>query len=96
MRMRPTLGFPLAFAAVAVLLSSSEPAFSQETAGGLQGLVEIKSDKSPLPGVSVEAVHVPTGTRYMAVTTATGQFNILNVRAGGPYEVTAKISGFRT
>jgi hypothetical protein len=96
MKLNPRFGLTLAPAAIAALLLSSVPAIGQETAGGLQGLVEIKSDKSPLPGASVEAIHVPTGTRYMAVTTAAGQFNILNVRVGGPYMVTAKISGFRT
>ena len=85
---------PLA-ACVAVLLSAV-PALGQETAAALQGAVTVKSDKSPLPGVSVEAVHVPTGTRYAAVTTANGRFNILNVRVGGPYTVTAKIGGFKT
>ena len=96
MRFRPRFGLPLALAATAALLLSAVPAFGQETTGGLQGLVTIKSDKSPLPGVSVEAVHVPTGTRYTAVTSASGRFSILNVRVGGPYTVTAKISGFRT
>jgi hypothetical protein len=86
---------PLA-ACVAVLLLSVLPAPAQETTGGIQGLVEVKSDKSPLPGVSVEALHIPTGTRYTAVTGASGQFNILNVRVGGPYTVTAKIGGFKT
>jgi len=86
---------PLAVCAAAFFLVAS-PALAQETTGGIQGLVEVRSDKSPLPGVSVEAIHVPTGTRYAAVTGASGQFNILNVRVGGPYTVTAKISGFRT
>jgi hypothetical protein len=43
----------------------------------------------------VEAVHTPTGTRYTATTSATGRFNMLNVRVGGPYTVTAKLSGFQ-
>ena len=85
---------PLA-ACVAVLLLAL-PGFAQETSGGLQGLVTVKTDKSPLPGVSVEAIHVPTGTRYAAVTSATGRFTILNVRVGGPYTVSAKLNGFRT
>jgi outer membrane receptor for ferrienterochelin and colicin len=96
MKLYPRFGLPLALAAITALLFSTLPAFGQETSGGLQGVVEVKSDHSPLPGASVEAVHVPTGTRYAAVTTATGQFNILNVRVGGPYVVTAKIGGFRT
>ena len=86
-------------AALAVLLAvfvPTVPAFGQETTGDLSGLVALKSDKSPLPGVSVEAVHVPTGTRYTSVTRANGRFNMLNLRVGGPYTVTAKISGFKT
>ena len=96
MTLRPRFGLPFALAAIAALFLSAVPAFGQETTGGLQGLVTMKSDKSPLPGVSVEAVHVPTGTRYTAVTAANGRFNILNVRVGGPYTVSAKISGFKT
>ncbi len=96
MKLRPRFGFPFASAAIAAFLLSAVPAFGQETTGGLQGLVSIKSDKSPLPGVSVEAVHVPTGTRFMSVTTASGRFTILNVRVGGPYTVTAKIAGFKS
>jgi Carboxypeptidase regulatory-like domain/TonB-dependent Receptor Plug Domain len=96
MKLHPRFGLTLALAAIAALLLSAVPAFGQETTGGLMGLVSMKSDKSPLPGASVEAVHVPTGTRYNAVTAANGRFNILNVRVGGPYTVSAKISGFRT
>lgn len=96
MKLHPRFGLTLALAAIAALLLSAVPAFGQETTGGLMGLVTMKSDKSPLPGVSVEAVHVPTGTRYTAVTAVNGWFNILNVRVGGPYTVSAKISGFRT
>src|ERR1039457_1836726 len=77
-------------------LLSASPAFGQLTTGDLLGIVTIKSDKSPLPGVSVDAVHVPTGTRYTAVTSAGGRFAMLNVRVGGPYTLTATISGFRT
>ncbi len=71
-------------------------AVGQETTGGFQGTVTMKTDKSALPGVTVEALHVPTGTRYSAVTNAAGRFNMLNVRVGGPYTVTAKLGGFRT
>ncbi len=93
MKLRRSL-LPLA-TCVAASVFLAVPAFGQETTGSLQGAVAVKSDKSPLPGVSVEAIHVPTGTRYAAVTSATGRFTILNLRVGGPYTVTAKIGGFR-
>ncbi len=96
MKLRPRIGLPFALAATAAFFLSAVPARGQETTGGLQGIVEVKSDKSPLPGATVEAVHVPTGTRYTTVSSASGLFSILNVRVGGPYTLTAKISGFRT
>jgi hypothetical protein len=80
---------------VACALGTATVAVAQETTGRLVGLVTMKSDQSSLPGVMVEALHVPTGTRYTAATQANGRFSILNVRVGGPYTVTAKISGFR-
>jgi hypothetical protein len=82
--------------AVVCLLGVATVATAQETTGALQGTVTMKSDKSALPGVAVEAIHVPTGTHYTAVTGANGRFNILNVRVGGPYSVTTKLSGFKT
>jgi Carboxypeptidase regulatory-like domain/TonB-dependent Receptor Plug Domain len=96
MRNRPKSPGVLITLAVVCALGVATAAFGQETSGGLQGLVEVKSDKSPLPGASVEAIHVPTGTRYAAITAANGHFSILNVRVGGPYEVTVKLGGFRT
>jgi hypothetical protein len=48
-----------------------------------------------LPGATVVAVHVPTGTTYETVTQADGRFQVLNVRSGGPYTVTVTMSGFR-
>ncbi|MBK9088460.1 MAG: carboxypeptidase regulatory-like domain-containing protein [Holophagales bacterium] len=80
---------------VACALGTATVAVAQETTGRLVGSVSMKADQSMLPGVAVEALHVPTGTRYTAVTAANGRYNILNVRVGGPYTVTAQISGFR-
>jgi hypothetical protein len=64
------------------------------TTGGLSGMVEDESGGA-LPGADITAVHEPTGTRYTAVTSGEGQWQIANVRAGGPYTVTAKLSGFK-
>lgn len=95
MRNRPKPFNSLTALVVVCALGVATAAMGQETSGGLQGLVTMKSDKSPLPGVTVEAIHVPTGTLYTATTQASGRFNILNVRVGGPYTVTTKLSGFR-
>ena len=92
---RTKLSWALAIAMIVCVLGAATTAVAQETTGRIVGSVTMKSDQSPLPGVAVEAVHVPTGTRYTAVTAANGRFSILNVRVGGPYTITASISGFR-
>lgn len=92
---RMNVRWVLAIVAIACALGTATVGVAQETTGRLVGSVTMKSDQSTLPGVAVTAVHVPTGTRYTAVTAANGRFSILNVRVGGPYTVTAVISGFR-
>ena len=67
---------------------------AQVTTGTITGVVSA-ADGSALPGVTVEAIHVPTGTRYDAVTGSNGRFTIPNVRVGGPYRVAATLEGFR-
>ena len=71
----------IAFLAIGALAT---PATAQLTTGGLAGQVVSQSDRSPLPGVAIEAIHVPTGTRYSAVTNESGRFTIVNARVGGP------------
>jgi hypothetical protein len=66
---------------------------AQTTTGNIAGTVTAGADA--LPGVTVEAVHVPTGTHYDTVSGANGRFTIPNVRVGGPYRITANLEGFR-
>ncbi|MGE3189991.1 MAG: carboxypeptidase regulatory-like domain-containing protein, partial [Vicinamibacterales bacterium] len=83
-------------AAVLVLVATAMPATAQNvTTGSLSGVVR-DAQGGVLPGATVVAVHVPTGTTYEQVTQADGRFTILNVRVGGPYEVTVTMPGFRT
>jgi hypothetical protein len=37
----------------------------------------------------VVAIHVPSGTQYVAVSRASGAYTLLNLRVGGPFRVTA-------
>src|SRR5919106_3145452 len=67
---------------------------AQMTTGNLSGLVTAQG--AGLPGVTIEAVHVPTNTRYSGVTGPDGRYFIPNVRVGGPYRVSASLEGFRT
>jgi hypothetical protein len=81
---------------LAVLVAvTSVPALAQTaTTGAISGEVSDESG-GVLPGVSLSARHEPTGTQYSATSDAEGTFTILNVRAGGPYTVTAALAGFR-
>lgn len=76
------------------LLAFAPMTQAQTTTGNISGTVSASGEA--LPGVTVEAVHVPTGTRYDAVSGENGRFLIPNVRVGGPYRVTATLEGFRS
>src|SRR5206468_2164627 len=64
------------------------------TTSSLTGIVK-DAQGGVLPGASVTAVHEPTGTSYETVTEGDGTFHILNVRVGGPYNVTVNLQGFK-
>ncbi len=53
------------------------------------------AQKGVLPGATVTATHVPTGTVYEAVTQADGRYTMLAVRVGGPYTIKATMAGFK-
>lgn len=83
----------LLFLIAIALLAFAPMALAQTTTGNLAGTVSAAGDA--LPGVTIEAVHVPTGTRYDTVSGANGRYLIPNVRVGGPYRLTANLEGFR-
>ncbi len=88
---RSLLGLAVACAVVA----GARPASAQNiTTGTLTGAV-MDAQKGVLPGATVIAIHQPTGTSYEAVTQADGRFNMIAVRVGGPYTVTAEMAGFK-
>ncbi|WP_299366033.1 carboxypeptidase regulatory-like domain-containing protein [Winogradskyella sp.] len=64
------------------------------TTSSMGGQVTDNNDE-PLPGASVVAVHVPTGTKYGASTDFDGYYRISNMRSGGPYKVTITYVGFQ-
>jgi hypothetical protein len=64
------------------------------TTGSIAGIVT-DPQKQAVPGASVVAVHDASGTKYEAGTRADGRFSIPGMRVGGPYTVTASLSGFQ-
>lgn len=83
------------FLAALTLLSSGLVLAQGVTTGTITGIVS-DVQQAPIPGATVTAVHVPSGTTYTAVTNAEGRFLIPGMRVGGPYRVTATLPGFQT
>lgn len=84
----------LLFALFSLVLISGA-LFAQVTTSSMSGTFK-DGDGKGLPGVTVQATHTPSGTRYTAVTQNAGQFTINNMRVGGPYQVVASYVGFQT
>ncbi|NGY36502.1 TonB-dependent receptor [Flavobacterium sp. XN-5] len=65
------------------------------TTSSISGVVYDSGSES-LPGASILATHVSSGTRYTASTDISGNFRISNMRVGGPYQVVITFVGFRS
>ena len=79
---------------IATLMLMVSSVVAQVTTSGLSG--RVSADGEDVIGATVEAVHTPSGTKYVGVTNQKGQFNINGMRSGGPYEVTISYIGFET
>ncbi len=80
---------------IAFLFSFSQQTYAQGvTTGSITGIVFDKANNNPLPGANVIAVHVPSGTQYGTSSRGNGQFDILNMKIGGPYTVTVSYVGY--
>ncbi len=91
-RLAGTAGAVLALAA---LLWPATDAWAQGvTTSSITGIVK-DAQGLAVPGASVVAVHEPSGTNYEAVAREDGRFSIQGMRVGGPYTVTATLSGFQ-
>jgi len=76
------------------LLSPHRPAYAQGvTTGAITGVI-VDAQGQMVPGASVTAIHQPSGTTYEAVSQGDGRFNLPGMRVGGPYKVTASLTGF--
>ncbi len=81
--------FLVALLAMAVGLSA------QVTSSSIYGIVTDESGFG-LPGATVTATHVPSGTYYGVVTRDDGGYALPNVRVGGPYRIEASFTGYHT
>ena len=79
-----------------LLLASGLPAAAQGvTTSAIKGLV-LDAKGQALPGATVIATHLPSGTTYGNATRDNGQFDLLNMRIGGPYEIKVSFVGYET
>ena len=77
-------------------MTSSTIAVAQGvTTSAIKGLV-LDAKGQPLPGATVIAKHLPSGTTYGNTTRDNGQFDLLNMRIGGPYEIKVSFVGYET
>lgn len=91
-RWRTTGGLGVVLACLAVAAPAGAQGVTTGTVTGVVG----DSQGGVLPGATVTAVHEPSGTRYEAVTQGDGRFVLPAMRVGGPYKVSAALSGFGT
>ncbi len=79
-----------------LLVLSTAVAFSQGvTTSGISGVVT-EANGDGLPGANVVATHLPSGTRYGAVTNLEGKYTIPGMRVGGPYRLSVSFIGYST
>ena len=67
-------------------------AVAQVTTSGLSGRITTGGDL--VVGATIEALHTPSGTCYVGVTNAKGQYNIVGMRSGGPYVISINYIGY--
>ena len=82
-------------AAIALFVAGTSSLLAQGiTTGAVGGLVASTTGEA-LPGATVVALHVSSGTTYGTSTRENGRFVIPNVRVGGPYTVTVTLVGHK-
>lgn len=79
---------------ITLLLCFTTAMMAQITTSGMSG--KVTADGEDVIGATIEAVHVPSGTKYQAVSNAKGMYSINGMRPGGPYTVRVSYLGFQT
>jgi len=84
----------LRFVFSVALIFSAHAMFGQgTTTSGMNGRV-VGTNSETLPGATVVAVDVPSGSQYGTVTDLDGFYRIPNMNVGGPYKITVTYVGY--
>jgi len=75
-----------------VLSMCWQAGYAQMTTSSLSG--RVTDGTEALPGATVMAIHVPSGTTYGVITNAEGRYAIQGMRTGGPYKIEFRYLGF--
>jgi hypothetical protein len=89
MHVKKSIPLVIAFLAMCLFMNA------QVTTSSISGVVKDKNG-NPLPGASISATHIPTGTVYTAVARTGGRFDFNNMNPGGPYTISSTFVGFET
>jgi len=92
--MKPRRGLFATFILSAILLSATEPTWSQEARGTVTGRVT-DSSGGVIPGVAVHLTNMATNTGRDTETNDTGNYNA-PLLPEGTYRITAAKEGFKT
>ncbi len=77
-----------------LLVSFTTAMMAQITTSGMSG--KVTADGEDVIGATIEVVHVPSGTKYQAVTNEKGLYAINGMRPGGPYRVKVSYIGYQS
>ena len=77
-----------------LLVGFTTAMMAQITTSGMSG--KVTADGEDVIGATIEVVHVPSGTKYQAVTNAKGMYAINGMRPGGPYRVNVSYIGYQS
>jgi outer membrane receptor protein involved in Fe transport len=93
--MKPTTTTWTVAAVVLLLIAATSTVFAQGiTTAAISGRV-VSSTGEALPGATVTALHVESGSKYGTSSRENGRFVIPNIRVGGPYTVSVSLVGYK-
>ena len=77
-----------------IIISTTIPLAAQVTTSTLSGRIIEEDTSLPIAGVTILAVHEPTGTRSYTMSGDNGSYSLTGLQSGGPYTVSFSMLGY--